>query len=241
MTHTRTINSFSKGIRDGIPIGLGYLSVSFAFGIMAVAGGLPVWTAVAISMTNLTSAGQVAGLGLIFSNGSFFQMALTQLVINMRYALMSLSLSQKLSSKITTADRFGISFGITDEIFAVASTQKGRIGRRYMYGLIVIPFIGWSLGTLIGALAGTIIPSSIQSALGIAIYGMFIAIIVPPSKESFAVLSVILVSVIMGCVFKWVPVINALPSGYAIIICAVIAATVGAIFFPVADEEENDV
>lgn len=233
MDTLKQINQFQKGILDGVPIGLGYLSVSFAFGIMAVAGGLPVWAAVAISMTNLTSAGQVAGVGTILSQASLFQTGLTQLVINIRYALMSLSLSQKLNDKVKLAHRFGFSFGITDEIFAVASTQEGEIGQRYLYGLMLIPFLGWTLGTLLGALAGTVVPVSVQSALGIAIYGMFIAIIIPPSKKHKAILEVTLLSVGMSCLFRWMPGLNRVPMGYAIIICAVVAAVAGAWIRPV--------
>lgn len=172
-------NSFSRGVRDGIPIALGYISVSFTFGMMAVSQGLPVWFAVAVSMTNLTSAGQFAGLSLIVSGASLLEMALTQLTINLRYALMSLSLTQKLDSSVTLADRFWISFGNTDEIFAVASGQNGPVGKKYFLGLMSTPYCGWALGTLLGAAAGNILPSPVRDALGIAIYGMFLAIIVP--------------------------------------------------------------
>lgn len=137
------INRYREGLQDGIPIGLGYLSVSFTFGMMAVAGGLPVWVAVAISMTNLTSAGQFAGLSMILASAGYLEVALTQLVINIRYFLMSLSLSQKLHPSTKTPARLGISFGITDEIFAVASTKEGKVGKHYMAGLITIPYLGW--------------------------------------------------------------------------------------------------
>lgn len=230
---------FLKGLHDGLPIGLGYLSVSFAFGIMAVSGGLPVWAAVAISMTNLTSAGQVAGLGVIFSGASYLQMALTQLVINIRYALMSLSLSQKLSTATTRLNRFGIAFGITDEIFALAAIQPGEISSSYMYGLICLPFCGWTLGTLLGALAGSVIPAAVQSALGIAIYAMFIAIIIPPAKKARPVCFVVAAALILSSLFTWVPGLNRVSSGYAVIICAVAAAALGALLFPHTPGQEG--
>lgn len=146
-------NSFWAGFHDGVPIGLGYLSVSVTFGMMAVTGGLPVWAAVAISMTNVTSAGQFAGLSLIFGGGTLFETALTQFVINLRYALMSLSLSQKLERRVGLIDRMLFSFMMTDEVFAVASGQKGEVGKRYLFGVMIAPYCGWALGTLCGAVA----------------------------------------------------------------------------------------
>ena len=223
---------FSEGFRDGIPIGLGYLSVSFTFGMMAVQAGLPIWAAVAISMTNLTSAGQFAGLSMMVSAATYLEVALAQLVINIRYALMSVSLSQRLDPAIKTLGRLGISFGITDEIFAVSSTKEGRVGKRYMGGILVMPYLGWTLGTLLGAAAGAWLPPSVQSALGIAIYGMFLAIIVPGAKKSFPVFVVLLLAVGLRCLFQWVPGLQGVSEGFVIIICAVTAAGVGAALFP---------
>ncbi|MEG2995634.1 MAG: AzlC family ABC transporter permease, partial [Erysipelotrichaceae bacterium] len=177
-------NNFRQGFKDGLPIGLGYLSVSFTFGMIAIAGGMPIEVAVLISLTNMTSAGQFAGLTLMFANGSLIEMALTQLVINIRYALMSLSLSQKLAKRVTTPKRCLIAFANTDEIFAVASSKTGKIGEYYMYGLAILPIIGWTSGTFLGAAINSLLPAAFQSAFGIAIYGMFIAIVVPPAKHS---------------------------------------------------------
>ena len=140
-------------------------------------------------------------------------MALTQLVINIRYALMSLSLSQKLSTATTRLNRFGIAFGITDEIFALAAIQPGEISSSYMYGLICLPFCGWTLGTLLGALAGSVIPAAVQSALGIAIYAMFIAIIIPPAKKARPVCFVVAAALILSSLFTWVPGLNRVSSG----------------------------
>lgn len=234
------LNSFKTGFRDGIPIALGYLSVSFTFGMAAVAGGLPASVAVAISMTNLTSAGQFAGLDLILASGSFFEMALTQLIINLRYALMSVSLSQKFHKSVTVLDRLLIAFGNTDEIFAVATGKKGEVGKKYMYGLILSPYIGWALGTLIGAVASSLLPEMIRSALGIAIYGMFLAIIIPPMKKNKTVALVIAIAVALSCIFKFVPVLSRVSGGFVIIICAVVAAAIGAVVKPVKEESEAE-
>ena len=233
------INSFKKGLKDGVPIALGYLSVSFTFGMMAVAGGLPVSLAVAISMTNLTSAGQFAGLSLMLTGGGYFEMALTQLVINLRYALMSVSLSQKFHKSVSLLDRFLIAFGNTDEIFAVASGQNTDVGKKYMYGLILTPYLGWSLGTLLGAAASAVLPEAVRSALGIAIYGMFLAIFIPPMKKDKAVAVVVLTAAALSCLFFYVPVLKSVSSGFVIIICAVVAATLGALIKPVSDKDEG--
>ncbi|MEG0896412.1 MAG: AzlC family ABC transporter permease [Ruthenibacterium sp.] len=229
-------NSFFAGFTDGIPIGFGYLSVSITFGMMAVAGGLPVWAAVAISMTNVTSAGQFAGIGLMMTGGSLFEMALTQLIINLRYALMSLSLSQKMERHVNLIDRLLFSFMMTDEVFAVAGGQKGAVGKRYLFGLMIAPYCGWALGTLCGAVANEFLPPSLRSALGIAIYGMFLAILIPVAKQSKSVLSVILLSVTLSCVLHYLPVFSNISSGFSIILCTVIAASVGAYFAPVREE-----
>lgn len=225
----------------GIPIALGYLSVSFGFGIMAVQAGLSALAALGISATNLTSAGQAAGIAIIASGGSYLEMALTQLVINMRYSLMGISLSQKLDNTFNTPRRLIVSFGITDEIFAVASAQKGKITARYMYGMIFIAFVGWSAGTFLGAAAGSFLPVSLTNAMGIVLYAMFIAIIIPPAKKERSVLIVVSIAALFAILFKYV--FTSITSGFAIIISAVIASAVGALLFPISDEEngENEV
>ncbi len=223
---------YRTGLVDGIPIALGYLSVSFTFGITAVGMGISPLVAILISMTNLTSAGQLAGVGVISAGGGFAEMALSQLVINIRYSLMSLSLSQKLSERYTMPHRLISAFGITDEIFAVASGKEGEIEPRYMYGLITLPYIFWAGGTALGALLGEILPENIKSALGIAIYTMFVAIIIPPAKKSRGVLAVVLGAAAFSCVLKYVPIFSGISSGISVIICAVAAAALGALLFP---------
>ena len=228
---------FKKGIRHGIPIALGYLSVSFAFGLQAAAMGLTVLQAVLISATNLTSAGQVAALPLMTGGASLMEMALTQLTINLRYGLMGLSLGRKLDESMGTVQRLIFSFADTDEIFAVASSQPGKVGKHYLYGLMLTPFLGWTLGTLLGAAAGTLLPAFVRSALGIAIYGMFLAIILPPAREKKPVRFVVLLAVGLSLCFRYIPGLNRVSGGFVIIICAVLAAAAGAALFPAKEGE----
>ena len=215
-------------------IGLGYLSVAFSFGINAVAGGLTVLQAVLISACNVTSAGQLAGLELMLSLAPLAEMALVQLTINIRYSLMSVSLSQKLAADVTTPHRLAIAFVNTDEVFAVASAQPGLLGRRYLYGLITMPYIGWALGTLLGAAAGEILPATLTRALGIMIYAMFVAIVLPPAKKSKPIRFVALAAGALSILFYYLPGAR-VSSGLSIIVCAVAAAGLGAWLFPVRE------
>ncbi len=227
---------FMKGVRHGMPIALGYLSVSFAFGMQCAENGLTVLQALLISMTNLTSAGQLAGLQVMIAQSSLFEMALTQLVINLRYALMGLSLGQKLGPTMNTPRRMFFSFANTDEIFAVASSQPEKLHHHYLYGLMLMPYIGWSLGTLLGAAAGEILPAFVCSALGIAIYGMFIAIVIPPARQEKPVAIVVLIAIVISICFRYIPALSGVTGGFVVIICAVAAATIGALLFPVHEE-----
>lgn len=233
-------NKFLKGITDGIPICLGYLSVAFAFGIFAVGNGLSALETVLISMTNVTSAGQLAAVPIITARGSFIELAVAQLIINIRYSLMSVSLSQKLGKSVGIIDRFIVAFVNTDEVFAVASGKKKRVGKKYLYGLILTPYIGWSFGTLLGSIAGNILPQIIISSLGVAIYAMFIAIVVPRVKEDKATAGCVLLAIALSCIFYYSPLLKNIPSGFVIIICAVFASAVFAYFAPVPAEVEDD-
>lgn len=232
-------NSFVKGVKDGLPICFGYLSVAFAFGIFALANGLSIYEAVLMSMTNVTSAGQLAAVPIIATGGTLIELAVSQLVINLRYALMSVSLSQKLGPSVRLIDRFLISFVNTDEVFAVASSQEGTVGRKYLYGLILTPFLGWSAGTLLGAAAGQFLPEIVISALGVAIYAMFIAIVLPKAKMHRPTACCVLIAIALSCLFFYVPVLKEVPSGFTVIICAVVAAAVMAILAPVGKEDAH--
>ena len=230
------LTEFSRGTKQGIPIALGYIPVSFTFGLMAVNGGIPVWIAILISLTNLTSAGQFAGVGLIIADASLFEITLTTFVINIRYMLMSLSLSQKIT-RMPLFKKCIMAFGITDETFAVASLEKKEVSFAYMMGLITCPYWGWALGTVLGAVTTSVLPEKLQSAMGIALYAMFIALFVPASKKSKAALVVVILAVCWSSVFKWAPYLNRISSGWSIIIAAIIAATAGAILFPRKEEQ----
>lgn len=233
-------NNFLKGLRDGIPICIGYLAVSFAFGIFAVSSGLSPLEAVLISAFNVTSAGQLAAVPIIASGGGFFELGLTQLIINLRYSLMSVSLSQKMGESVRLRDRFLIAFVNTDEVFAVASSSYFPVGRRYLYGLILTPPIAWTLGTLIGALAGNILPESLVSALGIAIYAMFLAIVVPAMRGDARISLLVLLSVALSVAFYFIPPLSSIPSGFVIIISAVAASALFAVVAPLPDESDGE-
>lgn len=230
-------SDFLKGMTHGIPIALGYISVSFGFGIAAVRAGLSVAAAVGISASNLTSAGQAAGVEIIAAGGTLIELALSQLVINLRYSLMGLSLSQKLDDSFTVPHRLLASYGITDEIFAVAAAQPGKLKPSYMYGLILISALGWTGGTLLGAVAGQALPQMFNAAMGILLYGMFIAIIIPPSRKSRSVFGAVLIAALISLLFKFV--FTKISVGFAIIISASVAAAVMALIAPVPDEEEE--
>ena len=230
---------FCDGLRDSVPIGLGYLSVSFGFGVSAVASGIPALVAVLISLTNLTSAGQVAGVAVMAAGGGLLEMALTQLTINLRYSLMSISLTQRLDSTMNTLRRAVVGFGVTDEIFAVAVSKPGVVGPKYMYGLIGFPYVCWSLGTLLGAVAGNILPASVKNALGIAIFGMFVAIVIPSVRRERGTADAAAVAAVLSCIIAFVPALGFITPGFSIIICAVVASAVAALLFPVADDKDN--
>jgi predicted branched-subunit amino acid permease len=236
-----TINDFNikHGLKDGLPIGLGYLSVSFAFGVQASILGVPAFMSLFISMTNLTSAGQLAGLTIIASIGTILEMILTQLVINARYFLMGVSLSQKLDKNFSIADRFFFSAFITDEIFAVASLKPSAINKKYFLGLVILPYVGWSLGTILGAVLGDVLPTQITNALGIALYAMFIAIIVPPSIKNKGVLVAILLSAGLSSAMFYLPFLPKISSGLAVIISAIITSMIVAFFFPINKEKQH--
>lgn len=232
--------AFKRGVKDGIPIGLGYLAVSFTFGMMAVSGGLSIWQAVLISLTNLTSAGQFAGLDIIIMGGSYWEMALTQLIINLRYCLMSFSLAQKLRRDVPWTHRYAVAFGVTDEIFGVSASQPGKVSPYYNYGAMSMAIPGWVLGTLAGAISGSLLPDFVISALSVAIYGMFLAIIIPPAKTNKAVLGVVIGAMAVSSLFAVVPVLKNISSGFVIIITTVLVAGTAAILCPVKEEEVHE-
>ena len=228
---------YTLGIRRGLPVGLGYFSVSFGFGAMAVSKGLSVAQATLISASNLTSAGQFAGLTTIVENSGLWMMILTQLIINSRYALMSLALSQRMGQEIGLLPRLLIAFFNTDEVFALAMAREHGLTVPFLYGLGLLPMVGWVSGTLFGALAGSILPLSIRTALGVMLYGMFIAIIIPPAKKERPVALAALLALILSSLFAWAPALQKAPKGTPIVICTVAAAALCAWLFPVEEEK----
>lgn len=216
-----------------MPIAIGYIPVSFSFGMLAIKGGLSVWAALIISMTNLTSAGQFAGMNLIAAGAGLAEIGITTFVINIRYMLMSLALSQKIE-KLPFAKRALVSFGITDEIFTVASTTPKKLTFSFMMGLIAVPYVGWALGTFLGAFTNNLLPPSVISAMGITLYAMFLAIFIPASRKDRGILAVLIFAVTVSCALyyfcAW------LSSGWATIIAAIAASALGALFFPKKEE-----
>ena len=232
------MNLYLKGLKAGFPIGLGYLSVSFTFGIMAVSLGFAWWEAVIISAVTLTSAGQLAGIFVMVNPGQYITMLISQLTINVRYSFMSVSLSQKVSKRFSGIKRWLLGFFMTDEIFAVAS-QEDCVEPVFFFGLSTLPWVGWTLGTLFGSLLGSVLPSFIMASLCIAIYGMFLAIIIPPAKKSKPILIVIVIAAVIHCGFYYLPYLKDIPSGISISISAILAAVFGALVFPQEKNKEG--
>lgn len=224
---------YKEGLRDGLPIGLGYLSVSFGFAIWAVKQGIPGLVLVVLSGTNLTSAGQVAGVTVMAAGGLLIELALTEFIINLRYALMSVTLTQKLHPEFSLPKRMIAAFFVTDEIFAVSSTRKGLLTFPYMMGLGCLPWIGWTVGTALGAFAGELLPAALSAALGIAIYGMFMAIIVPPALEERGVLLAVFAAIGLGLILRYVPLFSFLSEGFVIILSAIFGASLAALVKPI--------
>ena len=230
------MTNYKRGLLAGIPIALGYLSVSFTFGIIAISYGLTWWEATLISMTNITSAGQFSGIKTMQLPVLWVDMLLSQLTINVRYSFMSIALSQKLDKKFKGIWRWILGFTVTDEIFAVAVTEK-KITRSYFAGLSTLPYLGWSLGTLLGALLGNVLHASIMSALGLALYGMFVAIVVPVMKKSTPVIYAVILAALLSIAFTYAPLLKEVSPGIAISICAIVSSAVIAIIKPVEGDE----
>lgn len=230
---------FKKGIKDGIPIFLGYLAVSFTFGIAAKNAEISVGEAVLMSATNLTSAGQFAALDVIAGSASYFEMAFTQLIINLRYCLMSSALSQKISHKMPFFHRFIMSFGVTDEIFGLSVNVQGKISPFYSYGIMSVAIPGWTFGTLLGIISGSLLPERILSALSVALYGMFIAVIIPAARKSKIIAGIVVVSMLLSLTFTKIPVLSNISSGFRIIILTVVIAGIAAFLFPIKENSDK--
>ena len=232
-------SEYRAGVKAGLPVCVGYFSVSFGFGAMAVAQGLSVWQAVLISASNLTSAGQFAGLTVIAAGAAILEIVLTQLVINSRYALMSLALGQRLGSDVGIGRRMIAAFFNTDEVFALGMSRPGKLTTAYFVGAGTIAALGWVAGTAMGAVAGSVLPLAVRTALGVMLYGMFIAIVVPPARKEKPMLVAMALALVFSCLFTWMPGLKNVSAGLAIVICTVAAAALCALLFPIPDEEEE--
>lgn len=229
------MKEIKRGMKNGIPIALGYLSVSFSFGAIAVSMGFSVLQTVLISLLNLTSAGQFASLGIIAGQGTYLEMAIVELTVNIRYAFMSLSLSQKVDEKFKGIYKWLLSFFITDEIFALSMLEES-VNRAYFFGLASISALGWLIGTTLGAMLGSIVPSVIGNALSIALYAMFIAIIIPGMKKDQHIVKVVILAIIIRCCFYYLPILSQLSSGFSMTLSALSSAFIGAILFNKQEE-----
>ena len=231
---------YKKGLRDGIPIALGYFAVAFTLGIAAEKAGLNAIDTFIATGTTLASAGGYAGISIIAAAGSYIEMFLTMLVVNARYLLMSCSLSQKISPKTSTLHRMGIAFGVTDEIFGISSAVSGYLNPFYNYGAMTVSIPAWASGAALGVILGNVLPTSVMSALSVAIFGMFLAIIIPPAKENKVIMGGIIVSFVLSFLFEKLPIIaNNISSGLRVIILTVVIALSLAILFPVKEDEED--
>ena len=234
-----TRGEFLQGLRDGLPIGLGYLAVGFTLGINARGAGLTAFQAGLASFLNNASAGEAAGFTVIAGGGSYLAMALMILVANARYLLMSAALTQKLRPETKLRHRFLIAFDVTDEIFGVSIARPGWLCPWYCYGVFVLPLIGWSSGTALGVVMGNLLPGNLVSALSVGLYGMFIAVIVPPARKSRLIAVLVVLSMALSFACRYLPWVSGLSSGTRIILLTVVIAGCAALLFPVKEPPEG--
>lgn len=233
---TDRLKFYKNGLKDGIPIALGYFAVSFTLGIMAEKNGLlPLQAMLTAALTN-ASAGGFAGFELIGASAPYWQMALMQLVVNARYLLMSCALSQKFAPSTPLLHRSIVAFDVTDEIFGISIAQKGYLNPFYNYGAMTVSIPGWALGTFLGVVMGNALPNRLVSALSVGLYGMFLAIIIPPAKQNKVIAGVVTVAFILSFIFQY---IEAIPSGLKVIILTVVISLAAAILFPVKEDEDE--
>lgn len=227
---------FQKGMRDGIPIALGYFAVSFTLGITAKNAGLTALQAMLASFTLNASAGEFAGFTLIAAGASYLEVAVMEFVANARYLLMSCALSQKLSPDTPLWQRLLIGYDVTDEIFGISVSVPGRLNPYYTFGAITVAVPGWSIGTYLGVLMGNILPANVVSALSVGLYGMFIAIIIPPARKSRIVAGVVAISMAASFAFARLPLISQISSGVRTIILTVAISGIAALLFPIKED-----
>lgn len=228
---------YKKGLRDGVPIALGYFAVAFTLGIVAKNAGLTAFQAtLAAALTN-ASAGGYAGFTLIEADASFIEMAVTQLIVNARYLLMAAALSQKLAPQTSTLHRSLIAFDVTDEVFGISVSVEGTLNPFYNYGAMTVAIPGWAAGAGLGVIMGNVLPDSLVSALSVGLYGMFLAIIIPPARKNRIIAGIVLISMALSLAFAKLPIISSVSSGIRVIILTVVISLAAAILFPIKDEE----
>ncbi|NLY45998.1 MAG: AzlC family ABC transporter permease [Tissierella sp.] len=233
------IKPFKEGIRDGIPIALGYLAVSFTLGIAARNAGLTTFQGFLAALLTNASAGGYAGFLLISSGGTYWEMAVVTMIANARYFLMSSALSQKLSPDTPLYHRFIIGYDVTDELFGISIAQKGWLNPYYFYGAMLVALPAWSLGTAMGVTAGNILSPKIVSALSVALYGMFLFIIIPPAKKDPIIGVLVALSFIASFISAEISFFSGISNGTKIIILTVVISGLAAIFFPVSEQEDD--
>ena len=226
-----------EGIRDGIPIGLGYFVVAFSLGIAAKIAGLTPLEGFVASFLNNASAGEYAAFTLMAANASYIEMAVVTLIANARYLLMSTALSQRFSPKTGTLHRVLVGFDVTDELFGIAIARPGMVDPFYSYGAFIPALSGWSTGTALGIVMGNVLPDRAVSALSVALFGMFLAIIIPPARENRVVLGCVIVSFAASLVFSVAPIFASWSTGTRTIVLTVAISSIAALLFPVSDEE----
>lgn len=219
---------WKRAVKTGLPIGLGYWAVSFAFGLSAAKSGISPWMAAVISLTNLSSSGQFAGLTVLAAHGGMSELFVSVLIVNLRYILMSLALSQRMMA-LPLWQKMLVGQGVTDEVFALAIREKGDIGFSYYIGLMLLPVSGWTLGTFSGALMGQVLPGALTAALGIALYCMFIWIVIPPAKEDRDILRTVVMAAVFSLLFACVPPFCLLNAGWRVTLASLAAALLSAV------------
>lgn len=227
----------TKGVRDGIPIALGYFAVSFSLGIAARSAGFTAFQALLMSLFNNASAGEFAAFTLIGAGAGYLEVALMTLVTNARYLLMSCALSQKLAPSVPIRSRMLIGFDVTDEIFGVSIAYPGKLNPVYTYGVMLLALPGWALGTYFGVMLGNILPLRLVSALSVALYGMFIAVFMPPARKEKVIGALVVISMLLSWVFATVDFFSFMSEGARVIFLTVAISAAAALLFPVKDEE----
>lgn len=233
MNNTTKSDCFRHGAIDGIPIALGYVAVSFSLGIQAKNAGISCFYATLMSLLNSTSAGQFAAINIIAVSGSYIELAISQLIINLRYMLMSCALSQKIDPDTSFFHRFIMAGGITDEIFGISSAYKGKLNPFYTYGAMALAIPAWALGTCLGVIFGNILPAIVVNALSVALYGMFIAIIIPPAKKDKPVAFAVIVAMLLSYLCTIIPFVKEISSGTKIIVLTIVISLLFAIICPI--------